>query len=450
MGAQCSAPPSSSPPLAGDGPASDAEAAKKASSQDDVSVGQCFWESRACRLSTLATMVYCVFIFTAFAHNPTLGSFWCPFSQCEMNQKQHSTHEHINSQMLVFAAVCFFFDIFILTFHATHPVHPKYIITSFRRRVIYTHIVSGIVQVLLGPIIWFIYVQYDMPWTTELLVKILVIWCSLFHVTTACFLARTPFGAVRVMLPAFVIVVAMYCYTLGELWNNNYADLEAPLLHWWLMMHIYVFNRIVFTILANLNLLANVRYTLSILLGTAVCTPPSLGMSMMIFVLGAIIVFNLVYLATHEKEEELKTAKVVSAGADSISTKIPEHFVTPEGAVFAKSLTELGAAHLTDREISGMVFRKLDADNSGVIEIVDLARLLVSWGLPSWAAKDMMAERDDDKSGTIDEDEFFRNFADVWQFAATVVLGNIAGVNDGARAGTLIQVVNGHLVVGGK
>lgn len=211
-----------------------------------------------------------------------------------------------------------------------------------------------------------------------------------------------------------------------------------------------MFNRIVFTILANLNLLANVRYTLSILLGTAVCTPPSLGMSMMIFVLGAIIVFNLVYLATHEKEEELKTAKVVSAGADSISTKIPEHFVTPEGAVFAKSLTELGAAHLTDREISGMVFRKLDADNSGVIEIVDLARLLVSWGLPSWAAKDMMAERDDDKSGTIDEDEFFRNFADVWQFAATVVLGNIAGVNDGARAGTLIQVVNGHLVVGGK
>jgi hypothetical protein len=63
------------------------------------------------------------------------------------------------------------------------------------------------------------------------------------------------------MLPAFIFVIGMYCYTLANLLMAPYYEkIEVPLLAWWLMTHIYVMNRIIFAVLARFSLLVESRY----------------------------------------------------------------------------------------------------------------------------------------------------------------------------------------------
>lgn len=80
----------------------------KALDPGTVLLGQCFWEGRAAKLSSLACVTFTVALFTLMAHNPALGSFYCPLSQCAANKLQHQGHEHLNVQNEILAVVCFF------------------------------------------------------------------------------------------------------------------------------------------------------------------------------------------------------------------------------------------------------------------------------------------------------------------------------------------------------
>lgn len=417
------------------------------SSLGDQPLGQVLWEGRAAKLASLATLIYTVLVFTLFAHNHILGSMWCVLSQCSEIRNLRKHAGGVSLQVEIVAIVCYFLDVLVLTFHATNPVHPKYIITLRRRIVIRVHIVSGIVQMHLGVAIYILLKFFNHPLAVTWLVRALVVWCALFHVTTACFLLRSPFGDVRIMLPAFIFAVGMYCYTLAMLVTSPYVDLESALLGWWMITHVYVFNRVVFGLLVTFNLLAKSRYTIAILLGVALCAPPAMGSSIMFYVFGALVVFNAVYVMLMGNEDE-SDGVLYSAGGGAQAAVIKEHLVAPEGRVFSKRMQKLNPKDLTKRQISDIVFKRLDYDGSGRLELLDIARLLVAWGVPSDVARDVMSERDFNSDGTVSSAEFFDAFEDVYEFAATIVFGAMAGVTDGVRHGTLIQVVDGKVVLG--
>jgi len=399
------------------------------SSTAGMDLGQAFWEYRSAKIATFVTCVYVIAVMTLFSHSVTSGTFFCPLSRCEKHFEYHPSTETLHRTLLGMSALFVFFDIFVIAFHFTHAVHPKYIVTRFRRWVMMSHVISGGVQCVLGPVAWVMLKFGNAPQATDFLIKGIVVWCFLIHFTTAMFLARTPFGAVRVMMPAFIYVIAMYGYTLGELLEAPDYQLEGRLLQWFVMMHIYVMNRITFALLTKLNVLADVRYTISILLGTAVCAPASMGVASVAFLYGAIVIFNLAFFAFHEKNHDPDTPINFSAGGGANQASLKNHFVQPEGLVFAKSLRSLGADHLTSHEVAALVFDKLDHDRSGYIDLEDLVRLLVSWGLPSYVGRQVIDERDSDGDGKIGRTEFHDHFADVWHFAATVVLGNVEGLD---------------------
>jgi hypothetical protein len=390
-----------------------------------------------------------------FAHRPELGTFWCPLGRCALaatrvvDSADAPAYARVTTQISVLAVLCFLLDIGVIGFHISMPVHPKFLATRTRARVIRVHILSGAVQCTLGPVIYALYL-YGGPtasaqWqaTIFILVRVLVALCVALHVTTAAFLMRTPFGAVRIMLPAFVYVLGMYCYTLGELaFEADYADLGAALLAWWLMLHIDALNRLVVRLLTRFNLLASTRYTLSVVLGVAISAPPALGVMSFVLLLGALAVFNMVFLLAMDRADRAcGGAAGYSSGRTVLVPWIKRHFVTPEGAVFARSLKAVGAAPLGPREAAQVVFKALDVDGSGRLELANLARLLVRWGLPSSAAATMIRERDTNGDGLIGFDEFVTSFSDVWQFAAAIVLGNAMGdadSDDGAREGAAL------------
>jgi hypothetical protein len=138
-------------------------------------------------------------------------------------------HYELNIESEVLGAACLFFDVFVIWYHLNNPVHPKFLISRTRKAVIFTHIVSGSVQCIMGPLLLGLWYAGVAPTVVMWLKTGLVVWCVLFHVTTASFLARTPFGEVRVMLPAFIFVIGMYCYeaVLRKDWLIGHTAITA-------------------------------------------------------------------------------------------------------------------------------------------------------------------------------------------------------------------------------
>merc|ERR1719223_821497 len=114
------------------------------------------------------------------------------------------------------------------------------------------------------------------------------------------------------------------------------ARFEQELLSFWLVFHVYVFNRLVFAILTKFNILAGSRYTMAILLGLAICVPPALGMSSLLLTVGAIVVFNSVFLCCMDASDV--SGELYSCGGLSTAAKVKKHLVAPEGCCVAPSL----------------------------------------------------------------------------------------------------------------
>mmetsp|Transcript_17054 Transcript_17054/g.43687 ORF Transcript_17054/g.43687 Transcript_17054/m.43687 type:complete len:461 (+) Transcript_17054:145-1527(+) len=437
MGTSCSAP---APVPLGRIPSTEEDGVKTAH-LSDVPLGQAVWESRGCKWATFWTVLYTIATFVCFVHSPVVGSYWCPLMHCRAaDHASHAgTHRELNIESKILGGACLFFDVFVIWYHLINPVHPKFRVSRTRKAVIFTHIISGSVQCIMGPLILGLWYAGISPTVVMWLKAALVLWCGLFHVTTASFLALTPFGEVRVMLPAFIFIVGMYCYTLGELLVAPYEKIEVPLLAWWLMTHIYVMNRIVFAVLASFSLLVESRYTLAILLGTALCGPPSLGGAILFFMLTSLVVFNVAFVNTMEDayavHEGDKGLHFISSGGSYVAARVKQQFVSAEGAVYTSELKALQKAKgkLGKQDVARVIFSKLDRDGTGKLELAEIGRLLVLWGLPSYEAKKVLIERDTNGDGVIDLQEFTDNFEDVWEFAATIVLGQVEGINDNMK-----------------
>jgi hypothetical protein len=175
---------------------------------------------------------------------------------------------------------------------------------------------------------------------------------------------------------------------------------------------------------------------LAILLGTALCGPPSLGGAILFFLIGAIVVFNIAFVSTMEDayavHEGDKGLHFISSGGSYVAARVKQQFVSAEGAVYTAELKALQKARgkLSKQDVARVVFAKLDRDGTGKLELAEIGRLLVLWGLPSYEAMKVLTERDTNGDGVIDLQEFTDNFEDVWHFAATIVLGQVEGIND--------------------
>jgi hypothetical protein len=187
---------------------------------------------------------------------------------------------------------------------------------------------------------------------------------------------------------------------------------------------------------------------LAILLGTALCGPPSLGGAILFFVIGAIVVFNIAFVSTMEDEYAVhdgdKGVHFISSGGSYVAARVKQQFVSAEGAVYTAELKALQKAKgkLSKQDVARVVFTKLDRDGTGKLELAEIGRLLVLWGLPSYEAMKVLTERDTNGDGIIDLQEFTDNFEDVWHFAATIVLGQVEGINDHLK-GVAQEVADG-------
>jgi hypothetical protein len=98
----------------------------------------------------------------------------------------------------------------------------------------------------------------------------------------------------------------------------------------------------------------------------------------------------------------------ISSGGSYVAARVKQQFVAAEGAVYTAELKALKKAKgtISKQEVARVVFNKLDRDGTGKLELAEVGRLLVLWGLPSYEAMNVLIERDTNKDGVIDLQEF--------------------------------------------
>jgi len=381
-----------------------------------------FIQLRGARTACVVAAAFSILVHALLAHGVVVGSFWCPLSLCaEMRDEPAALTDSLRWQRRVLAAICLMLDFGVIATHWLMPVHPKFVVVKSRRRVMRAHLLSGSLQCLGGPAFYAALYGGGPAAARAVCVALAAVGFGL-HVPGALYLLTSAFGAVRIMIPGFLYATSAYAYSLGKLLTATDARLEHDFLSYWLVLHVYAMNRLVFALLTRFNLLASARYTLSILLGLAIAMPAALGWASFAFCVCAIVVFNLAFLAAAD-EASRATQDVYSASGFSNAALLPRHFVTPEGLVVAPALAAAERS-LSPRERARLVFDKLDTSGDGAISKAELGELLVSWGLPRSDAAACLAEVDGDRSGAIGFDEFFGRLAPVWEFACAVVSSN--------------------------
>jgi len=300
-----------------------------------------------------------------------------------------------------------------------------------RRFIMKLHIASGILNCLLGPAVYLMICLGKIEYA-RLGCYIVGGEGLLIHLPTSWYLVPTAFGSVRIMIPGFFHAIVAYAYTLVHLATCRDEQMMEMLLSWWLLLHVYVFNRIVFGILTKFNMMASERYTVAILVGLAICMPCSMGHMSMLFLLGTILTFNLVYLIA--KEPDHSTPETYSAGGTGNQALMLRDTVKPEGS-FANDRTSCQQLDFRQQQrqriqdyfslgieptSARLAFNMLDKDESGYLDVYELADLLVRWGLPGSEAQALINEIDVNGNGRLEFDEFEQHLKPVWSFVANI------------------------------
>ena len=429
-----------------------------------------FIQLRGARTACVVAAAFSILVHTLLAHGVVVGSFWCPLSLCaEMCDEPAALTDSLRWQRRVLAAICLMLDFGVIATHWLMPVHPKFVVVKSRRRVMRAHLLSGSLQCLGGPAFYAALYGGGPAAARAVCVALAAVGFGL-HVPGALYLLTSAFGAVRIMIPGFLYATSAYAYSLGKLLTATDARLEHDFLSYWLVLHVYAMNRLVFALLTRFNLLASARYTLSILLGLAIAMPAALGWASFAFCVCAVVVFNLAFLAAADEAGSRHRAPLAlppvahpsrcaeegvsrdarrllgerllqrrPAAAPLCHARGPRRRARPRGGgtvplsarareacLRSTSSRETGRERrlFTPAAASRLVFDKLDTSGDGTISKAELGELLVSWGLPRSDAAACLAEVDGDRSGAIGFDEFFHQLAPVWEFACAVVSSN--------------------------
>jgi len=345
-----------------------------------------FMEKQGASVSLCVLLAYYLCGFLLFAHDPVSGSYWCPLFDCE---QMNRTNSELLTQSRYFALFCAVLDIGVLGYFAVAPPHPKFVMLRKRRIGIYVHVLAGSAQVVLGIVAYILYkIGYESA--CGVIWWIITAIVFVFHLPTASSQAINAFGEVRLMIPAYFFMVFSMAYVTIRVVKSG--PTEETMMYWWAVLHVYAFNRLIFSILSYLNILANVRYTLSILIGAGMCLPLGLGPQAINFLFGGVLVFNVAYLTLMSDEDRLHGAGSIRVAGGK--AKVKKAFVIEEGMLYAahlpshvlaqKKSASVGTGTGTDLESNGVgngsvdgevavahaVFDQLDTDASGALNLV--------------------------------------------------------------------------------
>jgi Ca2+-binding EF-hand superfamily protein len=264
-------------------------------------------------------------------------------------------------------------NLLVIAYHYTVPAHPKFLMLPRRRAVLRVHIVSGTVELVAG--LW----AFTHPGDGGA-ARVMACAALLAHVPSALAQTSIVFGSRAIMVPAYVLCIAMHAACAIKL-------ALVPTSSFWAMATFLIFNvyawvRVYFFAFERLRLFEANHYTLAVLAAGATLVPAVFGALSFLF----IALFVAVDIALHRAFRVRTEGEYV----DLVRERSRASHVNPGLA----RVVSRGEAR--DDQAAQRAFALLDANGDGVLEREELERELTRWGVPAELVAALVARHVDD------------------------------------------------------
>jgi Ca2+-binding EF-hand superfamily protein len=295
-----------------------------------------------------------------------------------------------------------FFNLFVLYYHYSHAPHPKFVILKQRRFVIYTHIISGVLEFITC---WVAFCTGNKYIAT---IAALAAICG--HVPSAYYQTSIVFGAKALMVSGYLFAISLHLFSALHLFmdpSSTYWLLNMFLIH-----NIYVWCRVFYFLFGFVGVFKDTLYTNSILTSGLLLFPDVLGVSANIFFLGYVTCSILLYFIIVQPNEADRAAFINERTRDLIINEtVHRHWINEKARMARVAKDE----QLTDQQQAKQVFDQLDMNKNGYLDGEEINNLLKEWE----AAEAFMKRFSRwSKKGNITYENFYKN---VWRLGDTSV-----------------------------
>jgi len=299
---------------------------------------------------------------------------------------------------VMMALASLIWDGVVISFHWTHPPHPKFRLLKYRRFSIFTHVISGTLEIVVGVWAWF---EPASDFRTSLIY--IMVFASCMHATTGAYQTPQVFGIPVVMVPAYTMMIILKVFFAMRLFMSP-LDLTY---HQSLFFthHIYVWCRAFTLTFEAMGIFEEYMYSQSILLAGLVCGPCMFGPSANLLVISGIAIFGLGVLpyASPQKQLEWKKERRMNL------------YLSP---LFISKIDEIRpkisrAEHKRDK--ARVVFEVL-ADGDELIEFHDLSPILQTFGVSDLEIQSVFKQtvKKSKHGSAIDFETFYQDLVAIW------------------------------------
>jgi hypothetical protein len=270
------------------------------------------------------------------------------------------------TEKCILCAISSFFNIFVLYYHLTNAPHPKFVILLRRRLVIYTHIISGVIEFITC---WLAFLTGNKHIAS---VAALVAICG--HVPSAYYQTSIGFGAKALTVAGYLFCISLHLFSAIHLF------LEPTSIYWLLNMflvhNIYVWCRILYFFFMKTGLFKDTIYTNTIIISVLILFPSVLGVSGNMLFLGYVIISVILYFVIVQPNEKECAHFINECTRDFLVNKSVHNAWIKDRERLSK-LAE--SENLTDQQRAKQVFDDIDKNKNGTIDGDEILHLLKGW-----------------------------------------------------------------------
>lgn len=368
----------------------------------------------------------------------------------------HAQHVLNLLQRLLFAVFSVLANFGILYFHWTTPPHPKFTVLARSRWSIRAHLLSGTIGVVIP--IWAFC-------TTSSRISSAIMWtvaCTdVVHLATVIMQTPNVNGQRLLIVPAYQFISAIKLVTLAgmvsALLDSSLYQIEKLEWLWalWANHQTYAWVRVWIMLLHVCQACRESRYTVAVIIAGTIGAGQAYGFSVMLLLIFWLMVFNL-YLRRKTYELSAKYSIAVRDGATNMEalnlemSAMLQYFHESHHSLFhdirykqqptivqtilsetgfakvevdesgTETLTLAPIKSIPDEVQAKCIFRAIDFDGNGTLDVLELAQIFITNGVSMEATKQMcekaFGDFDVNHDGLLDLEEFTKYFKPYWSY----------------------------------
>jgi hypothetical protein len=294
---------------------------------------------------------------------------------------QYTADQRENRQRLILCVVSAFCNLPVLFVHYRYPPHPKYMILRRKRFSILVHIIGGSVEffaaVAAFVTLWMLGSENvnflrSPSQQFNIFARVMAGAAIVGHIPTAMYQTRIVFGVRALMLPAYILCIALHGYCAARLlWDPS----PFWLYNTFLAFNIYAWVRVFYFAFIKLKLFRGSSYTAAVLFAGAMMGPAVLGPAAILLLFTFICVFDVIYWLVFIRSDRAERLFLTERERNTYRS---EELRRLWAQLKLKALNVQG---LSEEEKAKKVFDTLDTDATECLSGKEIKKLLVEWGV---------------------------------------------------------------------